>query len=93
MELLIGEDFTSLGSQEVIITESLAKQQQSLGENAQLTIMMLGKGIFTMVIQIVPDKGLFSEHTVFVDKNTLIDDFYGLSGPIISGTRSCRCNQ
>jgi ABC-type antimicrobial peptide transport system permease subunit len=79
MELLIGEDFTSLGSQEVIITESLAKQQ-SLGENAQLTIMMLGKEYIYTIVQIVPDKGLFSGDTVFVDKNTLISDFYGLSG-------------
>ena len=79
MERLIDVDIQSIGTEEVIITKSLAKEH-NLSQNSQLIIKMLGTEYSYTVVQIIDDNGLFAGDKIFVDKNTLIADFYGVSG-------------
>lgn len=78
IELLIDHDFRYLPDMGCAITESMA-QTRGISEGDQLSIHMLDRIYQYTVIEIVPDKGLFSETKIFVNKSQLIRDFYGLT--------------
>lgn len=78
IERLIDYDFRYLSDMGCAVTESLA-QTRRISEGDQLSIHMLDRIYQYTVIEIVPDKGLFSEAKIFVNKSQLIRDFYGLT--------------
>ncbi len=79
MEKLIDYDMESLTAGQIAITKSLAKKH-ALAVGQPFRILMLGGEYEYMVAEIIPDTGLFSGDKVFVEKNRLLNDFYGLSG-------------
>ncbi len=78
MEALIDVDIDNLQPTQIVITESLAKEE-GLAVDDEITLRMLNKTYVYTIRQIIPDGGIFTGDKVFVDKTRLIEDYFGIS--------------
>lgn len=76
LEVMLNQDI-ELDSDEIIVTQSLAKKYQlSLGD--ALTFSILDHDFTFIISQIINDEGILSGQSFFVDKSTLLEELFGL---------------
>jgi hypothetical protein len=77
-ETVIDYNLGSLGFKGTFITGSMA-QEYSLSVGDQISIFVADRAILYTVKKIIPDHGLFTGKSLFVDKTELLHEIYGFS--------------
>ena len=76
LENVIDYDLDTLFATEAFITQSLA-DEYSLSVGDTITLYVMGTELNYTIKQIVSDRGLFADNSIFVRKKELIEAFYG----------------